>query len=87
MNIGLIRVSFLFWRSEQRCDPAADPEQHSFDDSAHTVSVSVSGPKYSLRDLFLEAYSISASTRIAMQSNGPPLGIAELVGNRRDGLR
>ena len=76
-----------FRRSEHHFDSSADPKQHGFDGPMHTVSVSSSGRKYPLRDTILEAWGHLGLNKIADANNGKPLGIAELVENRRDGLR
>lgn len=53
----------------------------------HTSSVMVSGRKYPLRDNILHAWKSLGLKEIEDANNGFPQGIAELVENRRDGLR
>ncbi|MCJ1436767.1 hypothetical protein MMC27_006149 [Xylographa pallens] len=76
-----------FRRSEHHFDPSADSAQHGFDGPMHTVSVSASGRHYPLRETILEAWLHLGLDKIDDANNGAPLGIAELVENRRDGLR
>ena len=76
-----------FRRSEHHFDSSAESEQHGFDGPMHTVSVSASGRNYPLRETILEAWLNLGLDEIADANNGTPLGIAELVENRRDGLR
>jgi len=53
----------------------------------HTSSVSVSGRQYPLRDTILNAWKRLGLAQVSDANNGAPQGIAELVENRRDGLR
>ena len=53
----------------------------------HTSSVSTSGRKYPLRDAVLRAWKSLGLKHIGDANGGHPQGIAELVENRRDGLR
>ncbi|KAL8825938.1 MAG: hypothetical protein Q9191_004104 [Dirinaria sp. TL-2023a] len=76
-----------FQRSEHHFDPHADPEQHGFEGPMHTSSVKTSGRKYPLRDTILHAWKSLGLKEIEDANNGFPQGIAELVENRRDGLR
>lgn len=76
-----------FRRSEHHFDPSADPEQHGFDGPMHTSSVSSSGRRYPLRETVLEAWKRLGLQEIPDANNGAPQGVAELVENRRDGLR
>lgn len=76
-----------FRRSEHHFDQSADPEQHGFDGPMHTSSVTSSGRKYPLRDTALKAWKSLGLKEAADGNDGSPLGISELVENRRDGLR
>ena len=76
-----------FRRSEHHFDPRADPEQHGFEGPMHTSSVTTSGRKYPLRETILQAWKSLGLEHIEDANNGSPQGIAELVENRRDGLR
>jgi choline dehydrogenase-like flavoprotein len=76
-----------FRRSEHHFDSAADPKQHGFDGPMYTSSVTSSGRKYPLRDTILKAWKRLGLEETADANNGTPQGIAELVENRRDGLR
>ena len=76
-----------FRRSEHHFNPDADPEQHGFDGPMYTASVSSSGRRYPLRDTVLKAWKHIGLKEIADANNGAPQGVAELVENRRDGLR
>ena len=53
----------------------------------HTSSVTTSGRKYPLRETILQAWKSLGLEEIEDANNGFPQGIAELVENRRDGLR
>ena len=53
----------------------------------HTSSVTTSGRKYPLRETILQAWRRLGLREIEDANNGFPQGIAELVENRRDGLR
>ena len=53
----------------------------------HTSSVTTSGRKYPLRKTILQAWKRLGLEEIKDANNGFPQGIAELVENRRDGLR
>ncbi|KAK4691158.1 hypothetical protein P7C71_g5782, partial [Lecanoromycetidae sp. Uapishka_2] len=76
-----------FRRSEHHYDPNADPKQHGFEGPMFTSSVTTSGRKYPLRDTILKAWKSLGLKEIADANNGHPQGIAELIENRRDGLR
>ena len=76
-----------FRRSEHHFNHDDDPEQHGFDGPMHTASVSSSGRRFPLRDTILKAWSRLGLEKVPDANNGEPLGIAELVENRRDGLR
>ena len=53
----------------------------------HTASVTTSGRKYPLRETILQAWKRLGLKEIEDANNGSPQGVAELVENRRDGLR
>ena len=53
----------------------------------YTSSVTTSGRKYPLRETILQAWKRLGLEEIEDANNGFPQGIAELVENRRDGLR
>ncbi len=53
----------------------------------YTASVTSSGRKYPLRETILKAWKRLGLVEIEDGNNGSPQGIAELVENRRDGLR
>ena len=53
----------------------------------HTASVTTSGRKYPLRETILRAWKRLGLKEIEDANNGFPQGVAELVENRRDGLR
>ena len=53
----------------------------------HNSSVSSSGRRYPLRETVLEAWKHLGLKEIPDGNNGAPQGVAELVENRRDGLR
>ena len=53
----------------------------------HTCSVTTSGRKYPLRENVLQAWKRLGLEEIEDANNGFPQGVAELVENRRDGLR
>lgn len=53
----------------------------------HTSSVTTSGRKYPLRETILQAWKRLGLKQIEDANNGHPQGVAELVENRRDGLR
>ncbi|KAI4170017.1 MAG: hypothetical protein LQ343_005266 [Gyalolechia ehrenbergii] len=76
-----------FRRSEHHFDPNADAEQHGFNGPMHTSSVSTSGRHYPLRDTVLRAWKRLGLDEVPDANNGSPQGIAELVENRRNGLR
>ena len=76
-----------FRRSEHHFDPGADPEQHGFEGPMYTSSVTTSGRKYPLREVVLQAWKGLGLKQVEDANNGFPQGIAELVENRRDGLR
>ena len=76
-----------FRRSEHHFDPEADPEQHGFEGPMHTSSVKTSGRRYPLREKILQAWKRLGLKEINDANNGFPQGVAELVENRRDGLR
>ena len=76
-----------FRRSEHHFDPEADPEQHGFEGPMYTSSVTTSGRQYPLRQTILEAWKGLGLKQIEDANNGFPQGIAELVENRRNGLR
>ena len=76
-----------FRRSEHHFSPEADPEQHGFEGPMYTSSVITSGRKYPLRETILQAWKRLGLKEIEDANNGSPQGIAELVENRRDGLR
>ena len=76
-----------FRRSEHHFDPDADPTQHGFQGPMHTSSVTTSGRHYPLRNTILDAWKSLGLKQVADADNGAPQGIAELVENRRDGLR
>ena len=76
-----------FRRSEHHFDHSADPEQHGFDGPMHTTSVSASGRKYPLRETVRKAWLNLGLEEVQDANKGAPLGVTELVENRRDGLR
>ncbi|MCJ1289194.1 hypothetical protein MMC34_000726 [Xylographa carneopallida] len=76
-----------FRRSEHHFDPSADSGQHGFNGPMYTTSVSTSGRKYPLRSSILDAWMHLGLDKIDDANSGKPLGVAELVENRRDGLR
>ncbi len=76
-----------FRRSEHHFNPGADPEQHGFEGPMYTSSVTTSGRKYPLRENILQAWERLGLKKVEDANNGFPQGIAELVENRRDGLR
>ena len=76
-----------FRRSEHHFDPGADPVQHGLQGPMHTSSVTTSGRKYPLRETILKAWKNLGLKEIEDANNGFPQGVAELVENRRDGLR
>lgn len=76
-----------FRRSEHHFDPKADREQHGFQGPMHTSSVTSSGRHYPLRENILGAWKHIGLDEIPDANNGAPQGVAELVENRRDGLR
>lgn len=76
-----------FRRTEHHFDSNADPEQHGFKGPMHTASVSSSGRHYPLRETILNAWKGVGLKQIPDANNGAPQGVAELVENRRDGLR
>ena len=76
-----------FRRSEHHFDADADPEQHGFEGPMHTASVTTSGRDYPLRNDILKAWKRLGLKEVEDANNGFPQGIAELVENRRDGLR
>lgn len=76
-----------FRRSEHHFDPNADREQHGFTGPMHTSSVTSSGRHYPLRENVLNAWKHIGLEEIPDANNGAPQGVAELVENRRDGLR
>lgn len=53
----------------------------------HTSSVTTSGRKYPLREFILQAWKRLGLKEIEDANNGFPQGVAELVENRRNGLR
>ena len=53
----------------------------------YTASVSTSGRKHPLRDSIRKAWSQIGLSQVPDANNGSPTGFAELVENRRDGLR
>ena len=53
----------------------------------HTASVTTSGRRYPLRKIILQAWKSLGLKEIEDANNGFPQGVAELVENRRDGLR
>jgi choline dehydrogenase-like flavoprotein len=75
-----------FRRIEHHFDPGADPLQHGFNGPMHTVSVSASGRQYPLREMIFNAWTRLGLKRVDANT-GAVIGIAELVENRRDGLR
>jgi choline dehydrogenase-like flavoprotein len=76
-----------FKRSEHHFESGADPQQHGFEGPMHTSSVSSSGRKYPLRSTILNAWKRLGLEEIPDANNGTPQGVAELVENRRNGLR
>ncbi|KAL6713314.1 hypothetical protein ACLMJK_008779 [Lecanora helva] len=76
-----------FRRSEHHFDPDADPLQHGLQGPMHTSSVTTSGRKYPLRETILTAWKRLGLKEVKDANNGFPQGVAELVENRRDGLR
>ncbi|KAI9699561.1 MAG: hypothetical protein M1812_008422 [Candelaria pacifica] len=76
-----------FRRSEHHYDTKADPEQHGFQGPMYTSSVTSSGRHYPLRETILNAWKGVGLKEIPDANNGAPQGVAELVENRRDGLR
>lgn len=53
----------------------------------YTSSVTTSGRKYPLREVILQAWKRLGLNEVEDANNGFPQGVAELVENRRDGLR
>ena len=76
-----------FRRSEHHFDPKADPGQHGFEGPMYTSSVTTSGRQYPLRQTVLWAWKRLGLEQIEDANDGFPQGIAELVENRRNGLR
>ena len=76
-----------FRRSEHFHKADADPSQHGFDGPMHTSTPSSSGRKYPLRDASFRMWLQAGFQGISDANAGYPQGIAELVDNRRDGLR
>ena len=76
-----------FRRSEHHFNPGVDPKQHGFEGPMYTSSVTTSGRKYPLRETILQAWKRLGLKEVEDANNGFPQGIAELVENRRDGLR
>ncbi|KAI9695825.1 MAG: hypothetical protein M1820_008380 [Bogoriella megaspora] len=81
---GLLKY---FKMTEHHFDPNADPTQHGFDGPMYTSSASSSGRKYPLRKSIQDAWSQIGLKQVPDANNGSPTGFAELVENRRDGLR
>ncbi|KAL8833600.1 MAG: hypothetical protein Q9170_004183 [Blastenia crenularia] len=76
-----------FRRTEHHFDPDADEEQHGFNGPMHTSSVTTSGRRYPLCETIRDAWKEIGLKEIPDANNGAPQGVAELVENRRDGLR
>lgn len=76
-----------FRRSEHFHKADADPTQHGFEGPMHTSTPSSSGRKYPLRDAAFNMWSQAGFKGISDANAGSPQGIAELVDNRRDGMR
>lgn len=53
----------------------------------YTSSVTTSGRKYPLREVILQAWKRLGLNEVEDANNGLPQGVAEMVENRRDGLR
>lgn len=76
-----------FRRSEHHFDSGADPSQHGFDGPMYISSATSSGRNYPLRQTILKAWKRLGLEENPDGNNGTPQGIAELIENRRDGLR
>ena len=62
-------------------------EIHGIDGPVHTESVTSTGWRYPLRDQIKAAWASAGVCEIADMNSGSPLGVGELVENRRKGMR
>ncbi|KAI9760263.1 MAG: hypothetical protein M4579_001777 [Chaenotheca gracillima] len=76
-----------FKKTEHHYDPNADPEQHGFDGPIYTASVTSTGRHYPLRDRVKAAWERLGVHHNPDANAGSPKGLAELIENRRNGLR
>lgn len=76
-----------FRKTEHHFDADVDPQHHGTDGPIHIASVTNSGRRYPLREPFRAAWARLGLEHVADANKGSPRGLAELVENRRDGLR
>ena len=76
-----------FKRSETYHDRECDPYQHGFEGPMHTSTAKSSGRLYPLRETAFKLWTELGFKGNKDANSGSPQGIAELVDNRRDGLR
>ncbi|KAM3072432.1 hypothetical protein ACMFMG_009233 [Clarireedia jacksonii] len=74
-----------YFRKVERYHNASD--EHGSDGPNYTQSVTSSGRKYPLREAVKSAWEEAGVRHIADANSGSPLGIGELVENRRNGIR
>lgn len=76
-----------FCKSETSYDEGADPEQHGFNGPMATSTARSTGRDYPLRDTAFKTWTEIGLEKNVDANDGSPQGIAELVDNRKDGLR
>ncbi|PQE26804.1 Choline dehydrogenase protein [Rutstroemia sp. NJR-2017a BVV2] len=74
-----------YFRKVERYHTPSD--EHGADGPNYTQSVTSTGRKYPLREQVKSAWEEAGVSHIADANSGSPLGIGELVENRRDGIR
>lgn len=76
-----------FKKAETHHTASHGEEQHGFNGPMQTNSHTSAGRKYPLRALVKQAWEEIGAKEIADINAGSPLGMGELIDNRRDGLR
>lgn len=67
--------------------PSGDHEQHGFEGPISTTGVLVSGRKYPLQEMVRQSWEEVGVKEINDINGGSPLGLGEVVDNRKDGER